>query len=71
MVSFLLQQNGVEQRHWKPWGLLIFFRSVSLSHREMMLIWWIKTNAVPSVTCPSPPRWWLTHIIKAKSTPKG
>lgn len=26
-----MQQNGVEQRHWKPWGALIFFRSLFLS----------------------------------------
>ena len=32
LCEFHVQQNGVEQRHWKPWGALIFFRSLSLSH---------------------------------------
>lgn len=51
-----------------PSNAVFFF---FLPCREMMLIWWIRISAVHSVTCPLPRQWWLTHIIKAKSMPKG
>lgn len=68
VVNFIFNRT-----EWETVGLgvvsnVIFF---FLPGREVMLIWWIRTNAAHSVICLLPQRWWLTHITKAKSMPKG